>query len=380
MASTITWKDLRELAAFEAENGCAVSFYLNLDPSVTPTPGDVDTRVHSLLDEGAKAAEAQSRELTHAQRLALRDDLDRIRAYYDEEFVRDGARGLAVFAAALDNVWRTLALIEPVSDEVRVSNALYVAPLVALVGRGEGALVVAVGRERGQIYRLTGGRLEEAEDLSDSQPRRHDQGGWSQARYQRRIDNLALDHLREVAVHLDGLVRRDGNLRVVVAATDEAGAEFTALLSQEAAAAVVGRVAAEAHATPAQLLELATPALEEWSAAREGEMVERWREEAGREGRATSGWAPTLEAASDARVEVLLVQAGADRVAWRCPACGRLAAEAGKCALDGTALERRDDAHDLLVHQTLTHGGSVLAIRHHRDLEPVEGVGALLRY
>jgi hypothetical protein len=32
------------------------------------------------------------------------------------------------------------------------------------------------------------------------------------------------------------------------------------------------------------------------------------------------------------------------------------------------------------VHQTLAHGGEVWAIRHQPDLQPVEGVGALLRF
>jgi hypothetical protein len=43
-------------------------------------------------------------------------------------------------------------------------------------------------------------------------------------------------------------------------------------------------------------------------------------------------------------------------------------------------MEQRDDGLDLAVHQVLAHGGSVLALRHHRDLEPVDGIGALLRF
>ena len=38
------------------------------------------------------------------------------------------------------------------------------------------------------------------------------------------------------------------------------------------------------------------------------------------------------------------------------------------------------DGLDLAVHQTVAHGGTVWAITAHRDLDPVEGVGALLRY
>src|SRR5262249_47010703 len=36
MAETVSWDSLRELAAFRAEKGCAISVYVCLDPSVTP--------------------------------------------------------------------------------------------------------------------------------------------------------------------------------------------------------------------------------------------------------------------------------------------------------------------------------------------------------
>ena len=100
----------------------------------------------------------------------------------------------------------------------------------------------------------------------------------------------------------------------------------------------------------------------------------------GRGGRAASGWAETLEAASDARVEVLLYEEGADHEAWQCAACGRLSATGGQCPLDGTETDRRDDGLDLTVHQTVAHGGTVWAVTAHEDLGPAEGVGALLRY
>jgi peptide subunit release factor 1 (eRF1) len=380
MARTITWDELRDLAAFEATKGCAVSVYLNLDPSIVPTAGDAVTRLNSLLDEGAKSDGANRREHSHDQRQGLHADFERIRAFFTNEFERNGAHGLAIFAAGLDNVWRTLPLTEPVPDRICVDRRLHLAPLVPLVGRGEGALVVALNRERGDVYRLRAGRLEEVADLTDEQPRRHDQGGWSQARLQRRVDNMAQEHLRAVADEVDRLVRRRRAGRVVVVSPEETWKEFSELLSQEARAAVAGWTVAESHAGPAELLEQATPVLERWRAEKERDTVERWREEAARNGRASSGWAETLEAASDGRVELLLFREGVDHEAWRCPACGRLAATGGKCPLDGTTLERRSDGLDLVVHQTLVHGGSVWAAQHVRDLDPVEGIGAILRY
>jgi peptide subunit release factor 1 (eRF1) len=120
--------------------------------------------------------------------------------------------------------------------------------------------------------------------------------------------------------------------------------------------------------------------LERWRVEQETAVLERWREEIGRNGRAAAGWAQTLEAASDERVELLLFREGANRPAASCPHCGRVSAEGGKCPLDGTSMERSDDGLDLAVHQTLIHGGTVWAVQDHRDLDPVEGIGALLRY
>ena len=49
MAETVTWDGLRELAGFQAEKGCAISLYVDLDPSITPTAGDADARVEVVV-------------------------------------------------------------------------------------------------------------------------------------------------------------------------------------------------------------------------------------------------------------------------------------------------------------------------------------------
>ena len=75
-----------------------------------------------------------NRGLTHDQRIALKGDFERIREWFSNEFDRDGSHGLAVFTAALDNIWRPRALIESVPDRVRVGREFHLAPLVPLVG------------------------------------------------------------------------------------------------------------------------------------------------------------------------------------------------------------------------------------------------------
>ncbi len=379
MAATVSWEKLKELAAFRARAGCAISFYLDLDPSVAPTAGDVDARANALLNDGERVL-ANRAELTHDQREGLKADFERIRRYLDAEFDRQGARGLAVFAGGPDNFWQALPLTDGVPDSIKISSELHLAPLVPLVGRGEGALVAVVSRERGEVYRLQDGRLHEIVDEGEEQPGRHDQGGWSQARYQRHIEELVAEHVRRVADALDRQVRRLHGPGVVVVCPEPMRNEFEELLSQETKAALAGWAQAEAHATPAQLLEVAAPVLDEWRARQETRALERWQEETGRNGRAAAGWADVLEAASDGRVELLLFQQGANREAYQCPRCGRADVTDGSCPLDGTRMESRDEGLDLAVHQTLAHGGTVRAVVQRRDLDPVEGIGALLRY
>ncbi len=378
MAGTVSWDTVRNLAAREVGKGCAISLYLNLDPRETLTPGDVQTRLNSLLDQAAKSG-WMSEEQPHELRRAVRDDLDRIRRYVETELVRDGAHGLALFSGSLDGIWETVALVDSVPDEVYVDRRLAVAPLAALAGRSSGALVVVAGREAGRFYTLRGGRLEELTDRSTETPGRHDQGGWSQARFQRHIDELAAGHLRAVSEEIDRRVRRaNGRLDVVIVAPEESRAELAGFLTQEVEQALAGWAHAEAHASTAELEEIVAPVLAERRATRERELMERWREGSGN-GRSTAGWEQTLGALSDARVETLLAHPGGARPVWRCPSCGRAAADAHECPLDGEAMEEAADGLGAAVELALGNGGTVW-IAEGPDLGPAEGIGAILRY
>ena len=380
MPSTVTLEALRELASFRAAKGCAISLYVDLDPQVAINPGDIKARVNSLLDAGGRNGGFDTNAMTREQKVAFRDDIERIKQYFADELDRSGARGFALFCSSLDNLFQPLPLASGVVDDVRVGRELYLAPLVPVVGRGEGALVAAIGRERGQLFRLRAGGLEEVADQTEEAPSQHDQGGWSQARYQRHIDELVGQHIKRVTELIDRRIRREPSLRLVMVTNESVRSDVESRLSPEAQKAVVGWTTAEAHAEAPQLLEAAKPVLEHARAEEERKALERWREEAAREGRASAGWEQTLEAASDGRVELLLVQANVNHEAFQCPACGRGQLGNGNCPLDGTRMEKRADGLDLAVHQTLQHGGSIFVATASDDLAPVEGIGALLRY
>ncbi len=80
MATDLTWERLRELAAYRAQRGCAISLYLDLHPRDVPTQADLAAHVRAMLDAAERSETARRPDLTADERRALRRDVERIGA------------------------------------------------------------------------------------------------------------------------------------------------------------------------------------------------------------------------------------------------------------------------------------------------------------
>ena len=162
-----------------------------------------------MLDAAAKSHGATRPDLAHEVKEGAEGRFRAPRTVFRGGVRPDGAHGLAVFTAGPDNVWSVLAPWK-VADAARVADDFLLSPLVPLIGRGNGAIVAVVGREQGCVLALRGGRFEQVADRTEETQGRHDQGGWSQSRFQRHLDNLDLEHYKVVAEELERLYRRAG--------------------------------------------------------------------------------------------------------------------------------------------------------------------------
>jgi len=375
MAIAVTPNLLRDLATFRAGNRCALSLYLDLDPSVTPTTPDVEAKFRARLNEAAKHAEEHAGE--RDCRTAVREDIERIEAWWDNDFDRDGVRGLALFASGADGYFLALPLSTSVADATCIGEELLLSPLIGRFSEVD-TLVAVVSREQGRIYRLRNDRLEEIVDESEEQPGQHDQGGWSQARYQRHIDHLVQQHLKSVGAALQRKARVSRQLQLVVVCPEEMRSNFTSALTQEARDSVVGWASAEAHATASELLEIVRPLLDEAEARRQQDALARFAEGIGRGERAVAGWQATLDAAADTRVDMLLLTEGATQTLYQCPECRRGYVEDGTCPIDDLALVASEDGDDIAVRHVLANGGSVTRVG--AGALGDAPIGALLRF
>jgi len=369
-------EDLRRLAELRLARPVVVSLYLDLDPAEFATASARATEVTSLVDEADRRVRERE-DLSHQDKTDLRASIARVREYL-ERLQADGARAVAVFAAEADGLFTPLKLPTAVRSRVEIGRAPFVGPLAA-VARREVWCVMLVNRQEGRVLRGSVDGLRELGSVHDDVHRQHDQGGWSQARYQRSVDKEVADHLRHAADVLFRHFQRQPFEHLLLGGPGEVVSDFEAKLHQYLADRVAGRVDVDVeHSSPEQLLEAARPCFEELRARRERDALARL--ESGR--RAVTGLEDVLAALNERRVEVLV---GSERFAaagTRCPACGWLGgADERACPADGTELEPLDDVTESAIELALQQSAEILAFVHIVDrLDEHDGIGALLRF
>lgn len=340
---------LRRLAALRPAHAKVLSVYLDLDPATFGTRAARARQVGSLLDEADRLTRAGG--LSHDVQLALREDVGRVGAYLRLGFSAKGAHAVAIFACGPAGAFETLRLPDPLPPAVVVDDAPWLDPLV---GRGRHRRCIALVNRRTLRALLDGpaGALREVAELTDAVHGRHDQGGWSQARYQRSIEADVRAHLEHAARTLFALHRRSPIDMLAVGASPELWPELQRALHPYLRERTLGRFDADVeHASREQALAAAQPLFD---AARERhveELLRRVQAGVGSGDGAVAGFEQVRRALTERRVEALLYEAA-------------FAAPGFEAALGDALLQ---DAE-------------VLALRARPELGPLGGVAALLRF
>jgi peptide chain release factor subunit 1 len=370
--------ELRRLAEIRLDRPAVLSLYLDLDPTEFATPPARATAVRSLLDEADRQVRDR-RDLPHEERMDLRASLERASSVLEGDLPAEGAQALAIFAAESAELFEVLKLPRPLPSRVAIRRSPLVAPLAGLARR-ERWCVALVNRRDARIFRGSPDGLREIEQIHDLVFGQHDQGGWSQARYQRGIEKEKDDHLKHTVEALMKHFKRRPFERLIVGGPREVVADFESKLHGYLAERLAGRIDVDVeHSTPEQVLEAVQPRFEELEEAREGEALERL----GEAGRAAIGLEDVLRALNERRVDTLVADERYSAEGTCCPSCGWLGpAGERSCPVDETELETLDDLTEAAVELTIQQSADILAVRRRRDelAERAGGIAALLRF
>ena len=375
---TIDVDTLRRLSSVRPDGAQVLSVYIDLDPTEFATPPARDTQVSSLLDDADRRI--REAELEHGERRALSEDLERLRGFLRRGLPAHGAHGLAVFCSGPAGLFEVVKLPERVDSAVVIDRGPWVEPLAGLAEHEE-LCVLLVNRRHARILRGTRKGLEEVEVVHDDVHGQHDQGGWSQPRYQRGIDEEVADHLRNAASSLFASFRRERFDRLLIGAPEELAPSMEQTLHPEVRARLGGRIAVDVeHSTPDRVLAAAAERLREADVAHERDALARLTEGVGRGDGGAAGLPDVLAALHERRVEILLYAEGFSAPGVACPRCGWLGVEAAGCPVDGTPLERRQNIVEDAVEAAVLQSAEALVVRHQEGLGPLGNIGAVLRF
>src|SRR3954467_14727270 len=241
MAEPITQARLRALSAVHPEQGRVLSVFLNLDPTSFATPAARSSAITSVMTAAAHKVE-ESEGLTHDERMALRDDVERVRKVLTgSDIAQNGTRALAIYACGPEDLLEVVRLRRPVENKVVLDRTPFVEPLV-MQGTDERWMVLLTNRRAARLFFGPGDALEETDRFVDDVHSKHDQGGWSQSRYQRSVEKDVHDHLQTTADLAFELYKKRGADRVLVAAPDELLGDFKARLHPYLVERVAGKI------------------------------------------------------------------------------------------------------------------------------------------
>jgi peptide chain release factor subunit 1 len=381
LANDVTPQRLRRLADHNGE-GKVLSVFVNLDPREFGTGRARASQIRSVIDRAGRVVDEQ-RDLPHDELMALRNDLERVEQALEGGPDVSGAHGLAVYASTPSDLFEVLRLPAPIEHDPVVDETPCVEP-VAAVYHADRWAVVLVNRQVARLLYGTRDALEEVALVESDTHGQHDQGGWSQARYQRSVDKDVHDHLKEVAE--TARRRLDGRplAGVIVGGPEETVSSFEQTLHPYLRERLAGRLSvAVEHSTLDAVREAAARQIDLAGHRREDQLLERLKARLAMptaEFPAAAGLADVLEALVEQRVDTLLLDEGFSAPGVICPQCGWMASAGETCPADGSRLETRADILQDAIDRAVEQSAAVVVLRDRPDLAAHDHVAAILRF
>jgi len=196
----ITREQIHELAQFEDQGACALSFYFQPTAPRNKAHKEEAILTKDLAREAMRQLECKSE--SKGKYESARADLDRI-VRLSHDLRGNGAHAKAVFACSAQGFWREYDLPAQLGGtELSVDRHFHLKPLAQLLGAPPSLGIVLVDRHRARFFDLRLGELNERMDLFHPLSRRGRSdgfAGYDAGHAERRVADEARQHFKSVA-------------------------------------------------------------------------------------------------------------------------------------------------------------------------------------
>jgi peptide chain release factor subunit 1 len=319
-------------------------------------------------------------------------DLERISTFL-ESSVEPSANGVAVFACDAAGLFETIQIDAPIREHaLYIGDRPHLYPLARLASQCPCYAAVLADTNRTRILVVAEGGVRAEQTIEGVKTKATSQGGWSQARFQRHIENYHLHHVKDVVAALEKIVAAEGITQIVVAGDEVVLPLIRERLTKRLAAMVVDELSLDAKARPDEVLKTTLASMRTAEAQTDRERVEAAVGAYRAGGLGVVGPDATLLALTNGQVDELLLTASlatlenihqtpsaemalANDSTLVEPAVEPSAAgEAGSTDMGVVRLA------DELVRQAQQTAARLHVIEDPSLLEPYGGVAAMLRY
>jgi peptide subunit release factor 1 (eRF1) len=309
---------------------------------------NVDPFVRKELSERVNTFEAAGPE-----RKSLDADAQRIREYLDA--LDASPNGLALFACSGADLFEAMPLAAPLEENrLVIGDQPHLYPLAKVLEQYPRYVAVLADTRSTRIFVFAANALEKAGQIEGTRTKRHKMGGWSQARYQRHVDNFHLHHAKEVVDALTRIVRDERIDKVIVAGDDVIVPLLREQMPKDIADRVIDVVKLDHRAAEHEILEASLASLRENDAQGDRQRVAALISAYRGNGLGIGGLEATRRAFAIGQVDELLLPAVPD-------------------VITGTAAEE-------LVTLARQTSAKIRFIEDASLLRPIGGVGAFLRF
>lgn len=370
----ISRRELERLASMRSDKAI-VSAYIKIDPRLGYDPNQPIAKFKGACKRFARQADERARR-------ALRREEENILMFLEEW--KPHGRALVIFACRPDDIWETVELDVMVPTFVSVDTTTHTSLLARVIDEYPRMAVALLDGDTARVYLSEQGREEQLATVSSDIPGRHDQGGWSQARFQRHIEFHGAKHLQKVAELIERLYYEQPFQRLVLVGIHETVSEIKRMLSEPVRRRVIGDFSVDfKKENDEEVMERARRLAEEQERATEKALVRSVIDGAQAGGQATVGMEPTIDAVSQGRVRTLVVADGVTKDGSLCENCGFFAPRRFEaCPVCSGRTERLTDVVEYATEQAYLSGADVNTVfgEAKEALVARGGIGATLRY
>ena len=295
---------LDRLVAFPPTTLPVLSLYLNTEPD-QHGKDDIERFLRRELPARGRTFAPHTPERESYDR-----DVERIGRWVAEE-LRPSANGVAIFACAgADELFEAVQLDVPVREHrLYVYHQPQLYELARITDAYPRYAAVVVDSQSARIFVFALGDTVDQGEVRNSTMNRTQAGGWSQARFQRHVDNQRQQHAKEVVAELDRIVKAEDIGHIVLAGDDVIVPVIRAELPPHLEEKVIDVVRLDITTPEHEVLEATLRSMQAQDAREDADRVRRAIEGYRAGGLGVAGIGATLAALTRGQVGELLISA-----------------------------------------------------------------------